>query len=363
METRSNRQLIGRCSAADRGFTLVELLVVIAIIGILVALLLPAIQAAREAARRAQCANNLKNMGIAMHNHLSARKVFPIGAELVNTNCCADDVFSGWTREIMPYAEDDALKGLYNSEKFSVTSTDPNVRQFRETIVPPYSCPSDDPMELVQPEAGSGAGILFRTGSYKANAGRTDGWTTFYLYEDPPPPNGLKGQNGNDSEGPSPNSGLHKGWRGPIHAQMRSTRAAVSPGAQIPATDYELHPESMKHITDGSTKTILVAESTSLRPNRRPFWAYTFGTMIMAQTINQELAFMFDYDKCHPLTPSPFPGKSDRVCKGGWGSRHPSGMNAVMCDGSVTFIPFDIDLNVFAAMGSIAGGENEATGL
>jgi prepilin-type N-terminal cleavage/methylation domain-containing protein/prepilin-type processing-associated H-X9-DG protein len=349
------RKFLDQRRCAARGFTLVELLVVIAIIGILVALLLPAIQAARESARRAQCTNNLKNMGLAMHNHVTAKRVFPIGAELTNINCCASDVYSGWTREILPYVEDDSLKGLYDSEKFSVTSTDPNVKKFREMTVPLYSCPSDDPMELAAPEAGSGVGIVFRTSSYKANAGRTDGFTTFYLYESMPPPDGTVNHG---------NGLIHKGWRGPVHAQMRGTNK-VPPGAPIPAGVYQLHPESFKDITDGASKTMLIGESTSLNhPGRRPFWAYTFGTMIMAQTVNQEIAFMYDYDRCVTLTPSAtFPGMSQRVCKGGWGSRHTNGMNAVMCDGSVQFIPFDIDLQVFAAKGSIAGDENETTGL
>src|SRR5262245_8146843 len=119
----------------NRGFTLVELLVVIAIIGILVALLLPAIQAAREAARRASCTNNLKNIGIALHNYHSARKTFPPGGEMASFPYSGNNpVYTGWTREILPYCEDQSLKNIYDSTKYAVSDTkDPGAKVFRET--------------------------------------------------------------------------------------------------------------------------------------------------------------------------------------------------------------------------------------
>ncbi len=84
-----------------RGFTLVELLVVIAIIGILIALLLPAVQAAREAARRMQCSNNLKQIVLALHNYHGSHKVFPPG----NPFTSGGNVSMGWHRDILPYVE------------------------------------------------------------------------------------------------------------------------------------------------------------------------------------------------------------------------------------------------------------------
>ena len=103
----------------QRGFTLVELLVVIAIIGILVALLLPAIQAAREAARRAQCGNNLKQLGVAVHNYHDAYQVFPPAG--IGYGWCSEGRpgfptmlnVSGWTM-VLPFLEQQSLYDRYD---------------------------------------------------------------------------------------------------------------------------------------------------------------------------------------------------------------------------------------------------------
>jgi prepilin-type N-terminal cleavage/methylation domain-containing protein len=138
----------GRCSRA--GFTLVELLVVIAIIGILVALLLPAIQAAREAARRSQCANNQKQIGLAILNYESSRKALPPGAFLGEG--------SAWSAYILPYLEEgNAFAGLTIGENKKgnyqwaspnqygdATQLGPDFQNIRlvETLIAVYRCPS-----------------------------------------------------------------------------------------------------------------------------------------------------------------------------------------------------------------------------
>src|SRR5205809_5891458 len=98
-------------NSAKKAFTLIELLVVIAIIGLLVALLLPAIQAAREAARRSQCKNNLKQIGLALHNYESARRGFPPGfiSNAAAINGPGTGPGWGWGAFILPYLEESSV--------------------------------------------------------------------------------------------------------------------------------------------------------------------------------------------------------------------------------------------------------------
>jgi prepilin-type N-terminal cleavage/methylation domain-containing protein/prepilin-type processing-associated H-X9-DG protein len=127
-----------RFRKSSRGFTLVELLVVIAIIGILIALLLPAIQAAREAARRTQCTNNLKQMGVALHNYHTANNVLPPGS-------CYEEprvhiIHGTWLAMILPYSENAQLFKQFDLKK---NMDDAANLMAVTTPVDFYICPSD----------------------------------------------------------------------------------------------------------------------------------------------------------------------------------------------------------------------------
>ncbi|TWT33042.1 Type II secretion system protein G precursor [Blastopirellula retiformator] len=123
------------------GFTLVELLVVIAIIGVLIALLLPAVQQAREAARRMHCSNNLKQIALAMHVYNDVHNTFPIGTCQHNSGGIVNSRgFMGWAIAILPYVEQQNLYDLYDHSVDSLSSRNQAVR---ETSLAAYNCPSD----------------------------------------------------------------------------------------------------------------------------------------------------------------------------------------------------------------------------
>ena len=149
-----------------RGFTLIELLVVIAIIAILIALLLPAVQAAREAARRSECRNNLKQMGLALHNYHEIHNAFPPGivSLLANPawvmapgacNSAPDDLGPGWSffARMLPYLEQG---NFHKTIDFNLPLTDPTNSTARRTIVGAYRCPSDaGPQQIKVYDCGS----------------------------------------------------------------------------------------------------------------------------------------------------------------------------------------------------------------
>src|SRR5687768_8526951 len=126
--------MLPRRSSAS-AFTLVELLVVIAIIGILVALLLPAVQAAREAARRAQCLNNLKQFGIALQNFHLTHRAFPHGAVMKQT---ALQVYANANTQLLPYFEDTSLHDIYNQDE----PWEGQLPGVASTVIPIFKCPS-----------------------------------------------------------------------------------------------------------------------------------------------------------------------------------------------------------------------------
>lgn len=161
-----------------KGFTLIELLVVIAIIAILIALLLPAVQQAREAARRTQCRNNLKQLGIALHNYHDAANVFPMGF--------SDTVWGGnerigdgwaWGAAILPYLDQAPLFNQFNfsNTPYSLPTNQPLVK----TPLASFSCPSDiKPVTVANNSgsAGNGAGAAaVATASYQGVGGPFDG--------------------------------------------------------------------------------------------------------------------------------------------------------------------------------------------
>lgn len=143
-----------RCAERGRkaGFTLVELLVVIAIIGILVALLLPAVQAAREASRRTQCSNNLKQLAIALHNHHDVHGAFPVAYVLKNQPGGTGDW--GWAPRTFPFLEQANLHATLDPGDY--LGPIPAVNATTQTTVPTLICPSD-PTGLLNPNGSNDA--------------------------------------------------------------------------------------------------------------------------------------------------------------------------------------------------------------
>ena len=157
--------MLPRCRRPRRGFTLIELLVVIAIIGVLIALLLPAVQAAREAARRAQCTNNLKQMALAAQNYHDSNGCFPGGSYSGTLSQNTTDLWSGYPENfscfvrMLPYFEQSPM---YNATNFDNCSSSASNLTIAGVQVNSLICPSDVRNQIIQipTTKSSGAGVL-----------------------------------------------------------------------------------------------------------------------------------------------------------------------------------------------------------
>jgi prepilin-type N-terminal cleavage/methylation domain-containing protein len=298
---------------ASSGFTLIELLVVIAIIGILIALLLPAVQQARESARMIHCANNLKQIALAVHAYHEAKGSFQPGG-ITEGPCCNTRSGICWTISILPYLEQQTLFDRYDSHAFN---EDPVNKYAREARMPIYACP---------PESGPGGtwngqpGIYYRRGSYRCMQGNTKDGKVWDTHE-------------NECEKPG---GLPYGWRGIMHTVGTNG----------------LTTESLASVKDGCSNTLMIGETaTYTHPNRRSFWAYTYAMYNSSAACPESCSLLPDYDACIEVA------SHYNYCKRGWGSYHPNGIQFALGDASVRFISAMIDTQLFGALASIDGGE------
>ncbi|HXG13221.1 MAG TPA: DUF1559 domain-containing protein [Gemmataceae bacterium] len=320
-------------------FTLIELLVVIAIIAILIALLMPAVQKVREAAARAHCQNNLKQIALALHNHHDAKGTFPPGG--MNTGENGTRCYTNWAIEILPFIEQENLYKMYRQDRFN---EDPVNRPVFQSRVKTYECPMD-PLngKLEIPASGPHQNQEYMHGSYRAVSGRTNitrAWGRWDTFEPWYWPNDL----------------MDPAYRGPLHATSAAyngipAQTAAPRGISISQLGG---PERIANIIDGTSNTLMVGELTFTDVTRRAtFWAYTYASYNQSSITVESRTLTTSYNKC-----ATSPGLwGDQTCKAAFGSMHPNGLNFAMCDGSVRFVSYGADVNLLAGMATIAGGE------
>jgi prepilin-type N-terminal cleavage/methylation domain-containing protein/prepilin-type processing-associated H-X9-DG protein len=355
-----------RAKQIPLGFTLVELLVVIAIIGVLVALLLPAVQAAREAARRTQCKNNLKQLGLAMLNHHDARGMFPTGGShwgvrlqdyIENGRPLGPEKQGlGWGYQILPYMEQNPLLNLVTKEAI------------QDVFVPIFSCPSRRGMTRLPPGRVLTDYAAVQPCTRVKNDGPLIDITPGVLKYADLPNSALhafyQDLTGYPGVGPVPQAeGVYDGvvvrspWRRSLAQDPRK------PGIEGDFVSGVPEPVGMKDITDGASNVMMIADK----------WVDSACYQVGSPSDDTGWSDGYDPDVMR-LTCVPPQGDDSRHvefnnevgsdCYSGprweslmFGSGHSSGINAVFADGSVHGMSYDIDVFVLNALGTRNGEE------
>ncbi len=329
--------------ARHRGFTLIELLVVIAIIAVLIALLLPAVQAAREAARRIQCVNNVKQLGIAIHNYHDVNGGLPPGRIwAAGVNNCGYNFFqcqdTSWFVLMLPQFEQGNLANAFN---FSLGSGGPLAplplgffanSTVAATKIAVFQCPSDriNNFQITTKYVGGAlSGPIATKGNYVASWGNTQ-WDQTNITVNGQSVNYLKSAFGHDGK------------------------------------------ISFASVTDGLSNTVFIAEilQGDLNDIRGVIWQSvpggshfgsrlppnkpkdTYGSPLQGDQLNQSFFCVSE----PPYLPC-FGPVGDRAAFAGSRSHHPGGVNALYGDGSVKFVKDSINPIVWISLNSINGGE------
>ncbi len=307
-----------------KGFTLVELLVVIAIIGMLVGLLLPAVQQAREAARTLQCSNNLKQMGLASLNHESTQQTFPTGGWTPFWSGDPDLGFKytqpcGWAFGLLPYLEQNALWALGQDGIEEINSTQENGASTRvQSPINVFLCPSRRANKLYPY-----TGVKLHNMASTSNVGKND-------------------YSGNAAAGSAAASG--------ISGSTPSTVAAgrdVQPNSSNTGVIYCKSYISIGEIRDGTSNTLLIGEKYVI-PDRYELGTATGDDLTQFQGL--------DNDCVRQTNTPPLQDRSQYDNGNAFGSPHAGSVGFVMCDGSVQRISYSIDSTNYLNLGKRSDG-------